>query len=868
MPLTQPLAELRKNIREILIEDLPAAIKALGELLPEGSEKHSIALSMLAQINDANKAHFRNTISPEEYARRIDTVRANFLDLLNGLEETDFEEPLVVGKGNTSSAKTGSVLYRVPHRMPLRKPVICTIRVAIDEDALLEDIVLDANVRIKQRVEVSDMMKAELLDPEGSVFQIRSLSEVTQLVRETGKTQWLFSVTPLLEGEHQLLVKVSMMEFVPNLGTYVPREVSILETVTIVTELAVTDGEEAPMKSTGESFAMNGPLQKGERGRASEGESGGADVMEIESSQGASEPLNPYAPVAPPSEPSVVTPERNIAGESATESYIPAPQPMIQPQEARQSRPISGRVRAVSFFLLFLIVGSTGAYALTPPPVRDFWFAELSGSAEAFADYIEEYKNDPEAQPRVEKAYYRKALKTEAIEDLRAYQQAYAEKGQYREQIAEKIKTLEAREVESIRRQPTGARIRNFLKNYPESNQLTIVAEAAATDEQVLQEVQPELDATLEQQAETATTTEEVQALMPALRAAASAAAVERVEKIVARKTEIRQEVRPQLQEIKTAVQEREQRRTGDVGQKSEDTSLKDRVGEQLSDKKETVSGKLETRKDAITNKIEARKDQLTATDTKNTEPDNIVEPTPSPSGRAGEGLSAIADGMVFVSGGTFTMGCLNEKRDGACEDNEKPSHSVTLSDFYISRTEVTQAQWQAIMGSNPSEFKDCPTCPVEKVSWEDVQEFLKKLNDLSSGVKYRLPTEAEWEYAARGGGKSKDYLYSGSNQIGEVAWYGGNSSGKTHPIGTKKKNELGLFDMSGNVYEWCQDVWHENYEGAPKNGAAWMKDGNQGIRVVSGGSWSLNTVNFRVADRLRYYADDRGSDFGFRLAR
>ncbi len=396
MPLTQPLAELRKNIREILIEDLPAAIKALGELLPEGAEKHSIALSMLAQINDANKAHFRNTISPEEYARRIDTVRANFLDLLNGLEETDFEEPLVVGKGNTSSAKTGSVLYRVPHRMPLRKPVICTVRVAIDEDALLEDIVLDANVRIKQRVEVSDMMKAELLDPEGSVFQIRNLSEVTQLVRETGKTQWLFSVTPLLEGEHQLLVKVSMMEFVPNLGTYVPREVSILETVTIVTELAITDEEEAPMKSTGESFAMSHGPPRREWGR-SEGERGGADAMEVETSKGASEPLSPPppAPVAPPS---VIMPERSIGNESATESYIPAPQPMIQPQEARQSRPISGRVRAVSFFLLFLIVGSTGAYALTPPPVRDFWFAELSGSAEAFADYIEEYKNDPAYQ--------------------------------------------------------------------------------------------------------------------------------------------------------------------------------------------------------------------------------------------------------------------------------------------------------------------------------------------------------------------------------------------------------------------------------------------------------------------------------------
>jgi len=840
MPLTQPLAELRKNIREILIEDLPAAIKALGELLPEGSEKHTIALSMLAQINDANKAHFRNTISPEEYARRIDTVRANFLDLLNGLEEPDFEEPLVVGESNASSAKSGSVLYRVPHRMPLRKPVICTVRVAIDEDALLEDMVLDANVRIKQRVEVSDMMKAELLDPDGSVFQIRNLSETTQLVRETGKTQWLFSVTPLVEGEHQLLVKVSMMEFVPNLGLYVPREVSILETVTIVTELAVTDEQEAPMKSTGESFNIQ-PLP----GPPRRGVSELVDAMEVEISKGVSEPLSP-----PP--PAVVPPERSIslnpATKSSSESYIPAPQPLIQPQP-QQSRPVSGKVRALSFLLLFLIVGSTATYALTPPPVRDFWFAELSGTAEAFAKYIEAYKNDPKAQPRVEKAYYRKALKTEAIEDLLAYQQAYAEKGQYREQIAEKIKTLEAREVESIRRQPTGERIRNFLKNYPESNQLTAVAEAAATDEQVLREVQPELDATLEQKAETATTTEEVQALMPALRAAASTAAVERVEKIVARKTELQQSVQPQLQEVKTAVQERE-KKTGDAGQNLEDNSLRERVGEQLSDKKETVSGKIETRKDKLNTKL-----------------DNLTDAAPSLLGRARE-VKAITDGMVFVSGGTFTMGCL-DGRDKDCKDDEKPSHAVTLDDFYISRTEVTQAQWRAIMGNDPPdlEFKGCDNCPVESVSWDDVQEFIKNLNALT-GKQYRLPTETEWEYAARGGVKSKDYLYSGSNQINEVAWHAGNSGDKTHPIGTKKKNELGLFDMSGNVHEWCQDVWHKNYEGAPKNGAAWMKDGYQGRRVVRGGFWVIGSSYSRVAYRNGYDLDYRGNNIGFRLAR
>ncbi len=847
MSLSQPLPELRKSIKEILIEDLPAAIKALRELLPEGSEKHSMILAMLAQINDANKAHFRNTLSPEEYARKIDSVRANFLDLLDALEAADFEEPLAGGSSKKTGARTGSVLYRVPHRMPLRKPVICTVRVAMDEDALLEDIVLDADVRVKQRVEVSDMMKAELLDPEGNVFQVRSLSEATQLVRETGKTQWLFSVTPLIEGQHQLLVKVSMMEFVPNLGAYVPREVSILETITIVTEGVMTDEAEAPLKNSGVSFQPHpGPPRKGG--------STVLDDFEVESTKALDDKIfnpPPPAPVVLPPPAQVVLPEKSINPDPT--DHHPAPQ---------QSRPISGRVRALSFLLLFLIVASTGTYALTPPPVRDFWIAELSGSADAYAAYIEAYKDNPAAQPRVEKAYYRKALKTETIEDLRAYQEVYAEKGLYRQQVAEKIRTLEMREVESIRRQPTGARIRRFLKNYPESTELGTVATAAATDEQVLQEVQPELNAAIEQKAETATTTEEVKALMPVLRAVASTATVERVEQIVSRKTQVRKEVKDQFQELKTAVKARENDKTSDAGQEQPNPSLSDKIETRKTENatqtdgntslKEKIGDRLSNKKEAIAEKIEARKDP---------------DATPSLSERAGEGLKAIADGMVLIKGGTFTMGCL-DGRDKNCSESEKPSHTVTLNDFYLSRTEVTQAQWEAVMGNNPSNFKNCPTCPVEQVSWDDVQGFIKKLNDLT-GQQYSLPSEAEWEYAARGGANSKGYEYAGSNDPGEVAWYGSNSGTKTHPVAQKKKNELGLFDMSGNVYEWCQDVWHEDYQGAPSRGNAWMTGGEQARRVVRGGSWLISIGNCRVSNRdSNGNADDRNNVIGFRLAR
>ena len=162
---------------------------------------------------------------------------------------------------------------------------------------------------------------------------------------------------------------------------------------------------------------------------------------------------------------------------------------------------------------------------------------------------------------------------------------------------------------------------------------------------------------------------------------------------------------------------------------------------------------------------------------------------------------------MVAVQGGTFTMGCTSEQGDD-CYDDERPAHRVTVSDFYIGKYEVTQAQWRAVMGFNPSYFKG-DNLPVETVSWDDVMDFIHKLNSLT-GRQYRLPTEAEWEYAARGG---NNYKYSGSNSAGNVAWYGYNSSRTTHPVGTKSANGFGLYDMSGNVYEWCSD-WYRAYNG------------------------------------------------------
>jgi len=222
------------------------------------------------------------------------------------------------------------------------------------------------------------------------------------------------------------------------------------------------------------------------------------------------------------------------------------------------------------------------------------------------------------------------------------------------------------------------------------------------------------------------------------------------------------------------------------------------------------------------------------------------------------ETTAGVSFDMIAVKGGTFNMG-------SAENNDEQPIHDVTLSNFYIGKYEVTQAQWKVVMGTNPSKFKG-DNLPVEQVSWDDVQEFIKKLND-ATGKKYSLPTEAQWEYAA-GGGANNYTKYAGTNnenELGDYAWYDKNSNGITHEIGIKKPNQLGIYDMSGNVWEWCMD-WYDSgyYKNSPQKNPVNLTQAS--ARVFRGGGWSNYASYCRVALRDYDYPYDGSNLLGFRL--
>ena len=216
---------------------------------------------------------------------------------------------------------------------------------------------------------------------------------------------------------------------------------------------------------------------------------------------------------------------------------------------------------------------------------------------------------------------------------------------------------------------------------------------------------------------------------------------------------------------------------------------------------------------------------------------------------------------FAFIGGGTFEMG----DKIGDLSQASLPVHYVKVGSMYMGKYQVTQEVWELVMGNNPARFKGSKR-PVEEVSWHDVQDFIKKLNK-ETGKKFRLPTESEWEYAARGGSYRQDYRYAGSDRLKQVGWYEKNSDNQTQEVGKLMANELGLYDMIGNVWEWCEDDWHNNYNRGPIDGSAWIDGPKRGAyRVLRGGSYFNYAVFCRSTNRYWNEPDGRSDALGFRL--
>ena len=241
--------------------------------------------------------------------------------------------------------------------------------------------------------------------------------------------------------------------------------------------------------------------------------------------------------------------------------------------------------------------------------------------------------------------------------------------------------------------------------------------------------------------------------------------------------------------------------------------------------------------------------------------PDEPQVRTAPPSLATGTGIKDCAEcpEMVVIPAGSFVMG--SEKNA-----NEKPLHPVVIPSFLLGKTEVTQGPWHAVMGDSPSYYKG-QTLPVEQVAWVDIQQFISKLNQ-KTGLRYRLPSEAEWEYAARAGSTSEWSFGNDESILSNYAWYSHNSGHKTQIVGQKLANAFGLYDMHGNVWEWTQDCWHDTYAGAPKDGSAWTTACTNNYRVFRGGSHYWGAANSRSTARWAYGSDYRNAGSGFRLAR
>ncbi|MBK8555928.1 MAG: hypothetical protein IPL65_09235 [Lewinellaceae bacterium] len=453
MPLNVPIDELKGRLRDQLIDNPADALKSMLELLPKGSEKADSASTLLGEINDTNKQRLRGTLSNEELQRAYNRIRAAVFDLIDGLVESDFDP--TASDPKTAKAKQGEILYRIPDTMPLQQETRCLVRIALDQDAIVEDIMLDEHVTLKPLHRISDLMQVELIDPSSDgVFKLRSINSPEQLVEDEGYTEWLFYVTPLREGTYPLLIKVAVIELLH--GQERKKEIVLEEEVRILSKAPAATAE-VPLKTVGEKLLFQTP-----------------------------DPNITYA--KPPEMPEWGTiPEKESAAPfPASEIYIPAAAPPAPQPAARTNGSPWKRLAAV--FAGILLLGTTATWAIAPQEVAWVWTRYVQDSPSALASYAVEF---PESRHR-EVAVYRRATLLKTVDAYRDYTAAFPT-GRFRTNATQALEIIELSDFERLKTRPTTTNVSEFVEKFPESHRLNNVKNIVEQSQNLRPELSPEV---------------------------------------------------------------------------------------------------------------------------------------------------------------------------------------------------------------------------------------------------------------------------------------------------------------------------------------------------------------------------------------
>ncbi len=937
MPLAKPLPELQRELELQLAEGneyLPAILKQLQELLPVGSEKRNTAITMLARLNDANKKALRQTISDEDLQIEYNAIRADLLDFIHRLTETDFDEATAskVSADGEPAPKQGNVLYRIPRKMPMQKETECVVRIAISEDAIVENITLDQSVVLKDLKRVSDVMQVELADPaKEPVFNIRTTSEAQQLITDEGYTEWFFYVEPMQAGVFPLEIKVAVLEMALN-NVY-RKEIVFRETIEILTE-------GTPPEVAGSEFKKAGA------------------VLNFQS---------PPLPGAP--------------------QGAPLDSPTAAPQGERSAMSKAGG------FLATAAIAAIGYVAFFQPQIPDWYWAKYVEKTEAaYTDHISKFPNSPYR----EEAFCRRAEMVATLAIYREYLRTFPN-GKCEDEIEQALKELENKQLEEIRQNPTEQNIIGFINDFPDSRRMDELMKIAQSKPELKKDVWAKFEdiywealqktptvptvrtflktfpdtrrlPDLKHMAEADTTLKketwrdienawigllEKEHNLPSIRRflaefpdserlselkhlADSTTQLHPEDKVVAMaeiETTFLQSIQrepnaPKILEFLIVFPESNRllelkhlvdslpKVQSDVMPVLENIFWQKlaakpdvaKIGEflrefpaqqtpRLLELRKIVEKNRQFKKEflpEIKNRIAALQPKRPSVSSRSTTTGTLPADQPEPQPAAPPVVTPPAadvlpkppkPSMVWVQGGIFDMGCTDDQ--GAhCGDKaeEKPVFDIKIGSYWLGKHEVTFDEFDLFCEhtghTKPNDHGwGRGSRPVINVSWFDAVKYCNWLSQQHglapaytdnyalrpSSNGYRLPTEAEWEYAARGGSKSQGYQFAGSDNLDEVAWHQTNAGSRTRPVGTKKGNELRLDDMSGNVLEWCHD-WFAPYVSDRANNPRGPANGTE--RVLRSSSWTGNKNQNYVAVRRHNPPDNNNDYIGFRLAR